>query len=436
LSKNKVLAVFVVLGVIASIYIPKILCPLNELDGAWYFSQAASIINGDFIFNNFTNSSTPLLYGWVQAPIALVFQTSFSVIFFYTLAILLLGLFLINKIDHKNLLLLIPLLLVTDKSLLTNRPEIVSVLLALVLFIAWNRIKGRSYQVFFGILFSLLLIVIHPANGILAISGILAYHSLLIPKNKRLLVIYSIIGLVSVFALFFLESNVFKDVLIYRIQNYQFKYIYKFVAFSAFSIGALIYITKSTWNRWKWLNFLGLITLCAILGGSYYFTFLFIPLLLNVLNEKDKLRWSPLLWIAVLFNVLANVVHPLYAHQENREYCTQINTIYHEVSNNYNIDQKVFLESYFATSQYFNNKSARMILIDNVRVQPFDKIESSDLILMTNSNKLARLEGYLRNNNLEYSSATHIKPVKGLLSLQSAYTRRTDSLGLWVYKIK
>ncbi len=417
--------------------ISQFICPINELDGAWYFSQAASIINGHPFFNEFTQYNTPLLFGWVQAPVALVVKSQYSVVMFYALVIFLLGFLIAKNMYSQNLWwsLLIASLLISDKSILSQRPEVVVLMLSVLFWLRYRVLDTPSHKLTWGFLFAIILVALHPANGVLAIAGFLCAQQALVPQTLKRGAIFLVIGIVGLSIFFLMPENVFKSMLVYRLETYNLSVLVKFFSFSGITIAAFLLLLKTHLSREKVLNFLALFIVCSALGTSYYLVFLFIPLLIWTIENKEDMKWKPLAYLALGFNLALNVIHPNYVRIENSAYCNQIYKVHEEIAK-HGGDNKVFLESYFATAQFFDNSNSRMILLDPIRTQPFDSIKSGDVVLMTNPRKCIQLEEYLNMGGKRFAQTADIKPVKGLLSIKSLYKSRSDSLGLWVYTIQ
>lgn len=424
--------------VIAAIYIPKIVCPINEQDGAWYFSQASSILQGGGVFNFFTNTNYPVLYGWLQLPLATSYTPIYGHLLFYLTVLLALAFYLIFIFRNTSLVLVVPLLLISNKSILLQRPEIFGILITLILYLSWA--KNKKNNTLWLVLGSISISAIHLPMGILCTAAILYYHRLLFRFEIKyyLLAILGII--VLLLACFFYPDNIYISIFIERVHHLSFSPLLKFTFFSGLTILGLIYTSRKHIDKVLIINLIALLLLCTILGGYYYFAYLFIPLLLLLREHKFTLQPNFILFAALTFNVLANVVHPIFVQVENTQYAHQANKVATQILElqkellRTDFVPKLFIENEFAPAAFTQGKNCRMVLYDPARLQIFDTIASGDKIVMVSPTKLDR---FLENRRIENPSESFaidekIYPAKGKLSLLSLYTERTDSLGLWI----
>ncbi|PCJ67578.1 MAG: hypothetical protein COA58_00135 [Bacteroidetes bacterium] len=424
----------------AAIYFPKFLCPLNELDGAWFFSQAPSVLQGGGMFNYFTNFHTPAFYGWLQIPFAThltsisgvhLFYFTFSLLLIYTLA---------SRIDSTHLFLSIPLLILTDKVILLQRPEPVILILALVLYQLWNTMLNRKW--YWGVAISVFLCSLHIPPGLLAVAAVFCYEGWLIQRDRRYvyLGIGGIILLLSFYLLF--PENIFISTLEFRLTHFTVKTPLTFLAYSGVTLVALLTIIRKFITKKFIVNYLILLAFALVLGAYYYLLLLFIPPLLIILYNPKKLPQLKWLFIPIAFNLVVNVIHPLYTHIENSEYCMQVNEIIEKTSKleteylSHSEIPHFFIENNIAPASFIQGTNCRMLLFEPDKLQIFDKMVSGDKIAITTSQKLKQFQNYAHQNNLSILQPNEVlHPVEGKLSLQSLYTQRTDSLGLWILTV-
>jgi hypothetical protein len=346
--------------------------------------------------------------------------------------------YLLFTFRYTPLGLAIPLLLISDKLVLLNRPEPVGLFCILGLHYLWYRNKKNTKL--WLIAGTALLAAIHLPTGILSLAAILCYYKLLFKFETKYYVLAVAGTLVLVMVCYFFPTNVYVTIFLDRLHILSIDLFLKFLMFSGVTLVALLYTIRKHIDKTLVINLVTLLLLCTVLGGYYYFTYLFIPLILLLKEYKFTTKPSLFLLAAIAFNVVANVVHPIFTQVENQAYCKQVNSVAREV---YKIESDIlkesrstqlFVENEFGPGAFTQGNNCRMLLYDPERLQVFGEIQKGDKVVIVSPTKLSRFLDYSKIN---YDSETFtieqiLNPVPGKLSLQSLYTKRTDSLGLWV----
>jgi hypothetical protein len=347
--------------------------------------------------------------------------------------------YLLFTFRYTPLGLAIPLLLVCDKLLLLDRPEAVGLLCILGLHYLWS--KNKKNPIIWMIAGTALLAAIHLPLGILNLATILCYFKLLFKFETKyyVLLVTCILGLVMV--CYFFPANVYATIFLNRLHILSIDLFLKFLMFSGVTLFALIYTARKHIEKTLVINLVTLLLLCSLLGGYYYFTYLFIPLILLLREYKFTTKPSLVLLTAIAFNIVANVTHPIFTQVENQAYCKQVNSIAQEV---YEIESDIlkkgrsiqlFAENEFGPGAFTPRNNCRMLLYAPERLKVCGEIQKGDKVVMVSPTKLSR---FLNYSKINYDSETFTieqisNPVPGKLSLQSLYTKQTDSLSLEVH---
>lgn len=427
---NKRIAPFaLVLGALILQYIPQLLAPLSQLDGAWYFSQAVSISNGSFVINNFTNVSMPLLYGWLQADIALIAPNQYGIMAFYAIVLLLFGLFIFKEKKVTIASTCFVLLLLFDHTFQLHRPEPVILILGVITYIV---LEKRKAPLVHYILAGLIFTAIHPVNGLLLSGSILVSKNQVNFKNPKIWLIPLIGGAVALAFIKLFPDHIYTTTLLNRLGNWNFNSLLKFSRFSGFTLLGLCLLAPTFWNTQSLLAMFALIIACSLLGGYYYFLFLTVPLILFALKNPLEQKFRFLLYVVVGISFLVNILHPIFTRFENPRYSQQVHAINHELKN-LETSEQLFVQNQFAPAVY-KNPNCKMLLIDKNQIMVVDEIETGDLLVVTSIKQVLRMRSFLKNEypDLTYEIEEVLPETAGNLSLTSFYQKRTEGLGLWV----
>ena len=191
------------------------------------------------------------------------------------------------------------------------------------------------------------------------------------------------------------------------------------------------------------MNYLVVILGALALGAYYYLVFLLLaPILILIENPmpRPNIKWIA---VPVLFNVLLNIIHPMYTSLENKEYCIQANAII-KITAQVETDllkqeqpKKYFIENNIGPASVTQGNNCRMLLFEPTRMIIFDSVAVGDKIAITTTKKLNQFLGHQKERNtVDFEIDKVREPVKGKLSIKSLYRQRTDSLGLWMLTAK
>ena len=140
--------------------------------------------------------------------------------------------------------------------------------------------------------------------------------------------------------------------------------------------------------------------------------------------------------IALVFNVFTCIIHPFVVYFENPAYASkarQINTVIEAIKDEES-DTTVFIDQHIGLPLYANSPRAKMIMsIDAESYFIMTKPEPGDIAYFTSQKDAAAFsqEVFTTYGYSTTDVTTLENPIKGKLTLQSFYNKRTDSLGLY-----
>lgn len=421
--------------VVALVCISFFLHPLNAMDTGWDFGHAYTLVNGGYgaYFNPYTHASPAYLYGVVITPLAYISTSPYIAKIFYSLLLALLALLLYIRKNEMGLSIGLILLLLSNYSIITHRPEIFTIVIGLVAYPYLFNNNTINWKI--AIPVGLCLFLIHPANAILMGAALLASKLLLLQVNKTYLLLYLAITIATVSLLIFGTELHHVFVLKQRILTSPLNDISKFIKYSGFTLLAFVVASRKDWSPLFIINYGILILLCLLLGPYYYYIFLIVPLLLLKKDIKDKLTKTAVL-VALCFNLFTSIVHPYFVNFENIQYAKTAREVIsiiekEDISGSSN---KVFVEQHIALPLYAKSSKIRMLL--NVADDNYfivDKTEPGDIAYFTSKKDAALFSSQVLATDNQKTTPPRelVKQTKGKLTLQSLYTARTDSVGLY-----
>jgi hypothetical protein len=294
-----------------------------------------------------------------------------------------------------------------------------------------------------GVILATFLITLHVPPGLLAVASVLCYEGWLFKPTKTYITL-ALVGVISIVTFcILLPDNLFAETLVRRLTNFSLSRLIKFLSFSGFTLATLLYLIRKDITK-SFLRNYSIVLIGALAMGAYYYLLMLFLTPLLILTErpitKNNLRW---ILAPILFNILANVIHPMYASIENTEYCKQVNTIIEttaQLEKELLIQEstpKLFIENNIAPASFNQGNNCRMLLFEPNRMLVFDSISQGDKIAITTTNKLKQfLHHQDYQTSIYYEVDDVLDPVKGKLSILSLYRKRTDSLGLWILTAK
>lgn len=431
----------IAVAVLAIIFV-KLLSPLNAMDTAWDFGHAYSALRSDtgILYNHYLHNTPDYLYGLVITPLASISYSTYTPKVFYSILLILFSVLLyVRQFKNDVLSIGIILLLISNYIVLTHRPEIFTLLMGYLIYP--YTFNGNQINWKIAIPAGLVLFLIHPANAILMGAAVLASKNLLLRKKTIYLITYIlVIGLLMYVVMSTNQIHHF-SILKNRILNGNpLSDILQFLKYSGLTLFALFIAKRSMWTKTFALNYSILVLLCLLLGAYYYYIFLAVPFILLGTISRDRIT-KYIVATAIIFNIYANVLHPSAVHFENRDYNAHaakiINTVKDRaISTSLN---NIFINQYIGFPLYANSKATKMIMktgVNNYFVVKEPK--DGDVAYFTNRKDADNFSNSINQSTTAYNTTTHelLKPVKGKLTLQSLYTKRTDSLGLYEMTIK
>lgn len=422
-----------IFAVVLAIHLIRMCCSVNDLDAPWYFSQAASMAHGDLYFNSYTQSTSLLWYGIVQLPFYYILSAKLMVPGLYFTISVVVGYILLFRMGFKGSAALIALLLLSDRSFLTQRPEAFSVMFALLTYLVIRKASSEQKKLLTLGIATIILLLIHPANGVLFALAMLVVIGPFTVNRKVLIYIILIGALLGALTLFSM-SEVYIETLAGRVSSFGPQRVTTFLIYSGITLVALLVIARPALSTYRTLGLVLLFIACSLFGGSYYYLFLMIPSIIMVSERLPVERIGVIPLVALAFNLLANLIHPYYTHIENNEYCDQVAAI--ESHLNSMDDGTIHIEPYFVTNLFSHQANARMLLYEDDEMKCMTQLTKGDLIIVTHSARNSATQKMITNASFEMDQECIIEAKPGLLTLASGYKQRTDSLGLWVYSIR
>ena len=420
--------------VIASI--ARVLIPLNAMDTAWDFGHAYTMLRGGncIAYNDYLHNKPDYLYGLVITPIAAFSSSIYVPKIFYSILLALLAVVLFIRKEKYRLSIGIILLLLSNYIILTHRPEIFTLLIGCLsypyLYIG-NRI---NWKVFIPLGF--ILFLIHPPNAVLMGAAVLASKNLLIKKSNFYLAIYSCIIVLIIYIL--LSSSQIHHFAILKnriLEGNPLIDFRQFLVYSGITLLALAIAKRKIWTTVFILNYGILFLLCILLGPYYYYVFLLVPLILTTSISKGKITQAAIA-VAVVCNVYTNIIHLGVVHLENPTYAlkaTEINTAIEDLARS-EPTHTVFIDQHIGLPLYAKSRSAKMMMnVSNEDYFIVTQPKSGDVAFFTKMSDAHFFATEINEYKKDYKTRITkiIEPVKGKLTLQSLYTNRTDSLGLY-----
>lgn len=432
--KDKVLWVLFVLFVL--IMLPLLLCPINDLDGSWYFSQAASVWQGSVIKTHFVDEVMEVGYGLIQVPFAHPALGHYGLMLYHFVFWILLAYSLVRLYSSQLTLhhLLIIAIILTDKIVLLQRPETIVLSLSLFTYILYQK-YGKTSILYLGAFFITLL---HPPNGILCILGYLTYNKSLISFKWPYIALY-IFGIITVLCCFlFLPDTVYVEYFVQRVLGISSRPMLQFFIYSGATLAALLVFTKRSTSPKFWLNYIVLFILALLISPFYYFLLLLLPfILLAQHNSVPQTKYYTLLLVGFLsLNLFANVFHPILALVENTEYGQTVHQNIEHLSSedwNYSPAASIYISPELGSVIFTQSAKAKMLLFHGNEVSGIPATGPKDIAFAHTTRQREILKSLLQKQKQKYSLVELNSAVKGKLSLKSLYTQRTDSVGLWKF---
>ncbi|MBR9860848.1 hypothetical protein GYB22_08895 [bacterium] len=444
MDKKLILNGVVGLLVLLAVQLHRFILPIGELDGVWTFSQAYSAIEGSLFFNFYTNQVASTAYGLIPSPLLFLVNTEQVVNLFYVLIAIISLILLVRMFKNHSLAILVIITLISDKVLGLHRSEALFILLGLWYLILLNNKKEPNKWLSIGAF--VVLFFIHPVDAVLLAFSILCIkQKLWVLEPSKTYIVLSLGFIIALVSFYFIPiENLYLDYFRNRINTWSLDIPQTYIMFGGASTLLLILLNRKQ-NPVFWFNLMIFTVVISIFGAYYYYLFLWIPLLQGILNRPFKSEaFHKWLYLLFIFNFGINALHPLNTVRENFEYVEQTKSIqeylriYQENHLFESPENKVFIENYFAISmlQHDPSKRTRMVLLDGGHEYFYDSLTSGDHVFCTYAGKQKTLESLIRSKGQDFNRFEIKKPVQGLLSLQSRYQTRTDSLGLWLYEIK
>lgn len=420
--------------IIASI--ARLLVPLNAMDTAWDFGHAYTLLRGDsgIAYNDYLHDKPDYLYGLVIAPIAALSSSIYVPKVFYSILLALLAVVLFIRKERYNLSIGLILLIISNYIILTNRPEIFTILIGCLaypyLFIE-NRINWKV-----SIPLGFILFLIHPPNAFLMGAAVLASKNLLIKKSNIYLVIYSCTIVLITYILLSTPQIHHFSILKNRIlEGNPLMDFRQFLMYSGITLIALAIAKRKIWAPVFIINYSVLFLLCILLGPYYYYIFLLVPFVLTTSISKGKITQAAVT-LAVIFNVYTNIIHHTIVHLENPSYAEKALEINAKIVDLARSEptHTVFIDQHIGLPLYAKSRSAKMIM--NVANQDYFIVtppKNGDIAFFTKNSDAHFFAAEINEYNKDYETRIIkvTEPVKGKLTLQSLYRNRTDSLGLY-----
>lgn len=413
--------------------LPKFLCPINEPDGSWYFSQAASVWQGSILKTHFVDEVMELGYGIVQLPFAHPALGHYGLIVFHAAFWCLLAYSLYSLLGNRSIAttLLIALLLI-DKTVLLQRTETISLTLALFTYVLHTR-YGNTIILILG---ALVLIILHPANGVLCILGYLTYQNQLFKPNRNYLYIYLGGIALGVLILFLFQDTVYVGYFMYRASSVSSGPFLQFMMYSGVSVAALVILTLSKWPPLFWANYLVLFTLALLISPYYYFLLLLFPLILLCTKYLHHTKYTNYILIALLgLNIMTNLIHPIFVQLENTAYGSTIKQNLNHLNQDWESihSENIFISSELGSAVFTQTPKAKMLLFYDGKVSGLKNVMPNDMGYAYTTTQKDILINTLMQESRNYSIEELQPAVKGKLSIKSLYRARTDSVGLWKF---
>ena len=414
--------------------LPKFFNPINGLDAAWNYSNATNL-SGD-LYNPYTNNIVSNLYCYTQSFVAFGVSNQYGSILFHSLVLLGFLLVIYGELGFTNKAFFLGLIVVSSYYFKLHRSEHVTLLIALILYQASFKHAAAFTRI---LLISIIVFTLHPVHGLLTFVGLLAYEQSIL-KNIKQLILLGIVALLGLVAIHYLiPENTYSNSLILRINHIGITPLFTFLKHGALTLAALLLLTIKKWNMSFTVHLLALFVLITLFGTANYYVFLLLPLLLVAINENDIVHQKPILAGLIVVSALINIVHPILIQLENPHYAQTSRAIVQqnkEVAVRFKLG-KIFTENYFAPP-LFKNSESRMMLVDKEQVLLVDTISKGDILLTYFKSKPQQIIEHLGNNYPEftYEVIESIPAIDGNLTLTSYYKKRTDSLGLWVIRVK
>ncbi|MBT8327786.1 MAG: hypothetical protein KJP21_08680, partial [Bacteroidia bacterium] len=326
--------------------LPQFSNPINGLDAAWNFSNAVNL-SGDF-FNHYTNNIVSNLYCYTQSFIAFGISNQYGSVVFHSLILLGFLLLIYGELGFSNKAFFLGLIIISSYYFKLHRSEHVTLLLGIILY----QSGFKSYDTFTRIsITSVLVFILHPVHGLFTFVGLLAYEQS-IWKYKFKIAAITLIAFICIVAIHILiPENTYSNSLLTRIENIGFAPITTFIKHGTITLLALVLLTYKNWNLKFGLHLLTLLVLITIFGTANYFVYLYLPLILVTINEKNTVLFQPILIGLIALSSIINIIHPVFVQFENPSYAQTGKAILLENNKraaNHNSKSKVFSENYYA----------------------------------------------------------------------------------------
>lgn len=415
----------------------KFLIPLNAMDTGWDFGHAYTILRGEnnIVYNDYLNANANYLYGIVIHPFIAFAYPYFAPAVFYSIVLSLFGILLFVNRRKWALSLAVILLLVSSYHPLNHRPEIFTLLIGLL---SYSFIFSEDNKIKWNILIplGLALTMLHAANGILMVASLLATKNLLFKPHKMYYALYFAGAIGVAFLVMYLSNWHYVEVLQHRVlSGNHFQNAGTFLKYSGPLLVALLLTKRSIWTYEFGINYFLLICLSTLLGAHYYYLFILVPFILHPMATRT-LWANGIVCGSLLFTLYTNIAHKYIVATENQKYIATAYDIQHYLEN-LNLEKttyQIFINQHIGASLYARNTRAKMILKNSSdEFLIVSKPKQSDIAFFSQQKNAIAFAKDIKNRfDLNTSKLQQIiAPTCGKLTLQSLYTRRTDSLGLY-----
>jgi hypothetical protein len=396
-------------------------CPLSGVDGPASWSHAYSILVGNFGFDAFFNSPPRFITGYLAVPFFSIFRSAEAPFYFMLIWQLLsvLLLFTIAKKDswNKNKLWGILLLLSTNPLFWVQRQEIIALPFILLFYLYSSEMKVsklRGKNPWIEALLFILCLGIHPLAGITCAAIFLGLHF----RNKQRVrfVAYATISLLVLLSIMFRpQLHYYWNHFQLRLMHYDFvKSLMGFL----FTVPVFYLVLQHKQTR----GFILPLTLVLlILAMTYYWIYAILLLLFVPMEVFQWKRWVP----GIAFLMVFSLINPVYQQIENLSYGSAVQEII-LTNKATGKDSKIFVESAISIPLIYDANSRLLVKKGNQYIL-HDEFRSADTAYTMQNPE--NTEPFTKLDNVQIE--TLVKPVKGLRTLKSFYTSRTDSIGLW-----
>ncbi len=430
---------------------------MPNTDGPWTLSLVLSYLNHHYDYSLFAQSYDGPIFKWhveqiVLSPFFKYITINRYSIFIFHLFIFLLNCFLTGVIFKKTNTSNVYFFLMAGAQItsiyfygLRIEPVLITLVLSMILMDL--TIQNFQLKLVFQSILTSIIGLIHPVGGIVAILTMIILFIINGSFNVRNILAYSFICLVCVL---FLSEFSLKEYILYYLKHNQgddhsfnLNTIFKYFLFSPVFLSLIIILLKSDKKKLKsFLIILSFVLPLLFLGRSYYFVYLYIPIVMIIANsECSKIKFKSfetgILMISILFGSVFTHFFPTYRIIENPEYSRTFNAALDYI-NDYG--ERVKSDKIWTTSQL----SMEIIDQENSRLFfRFYKNMDSDGITLINKDVVIFEKAELKNDiirNLspgikEYRCVEIFPEVKGLVTLSSLFQSRGPGIGLWVLEV-